>query len=160
MSSDDKSDDKELVVSGTSTIDNALKLVDTQATDFNSYRIKELGLTLTLLGMAELQAKRIQKLSSLVFNLEQEVFSTENIRELEPAKLLNLYKLGTDALKESSQYIKDTIKSVDWNSVEAQLIQAATNGDKEVTNSVGSDNISSVINELLSKIKTPLNSVN
>jgi hypothetical protein len=158
--SDDKSDDKELVVSNKTTIDNALELVNTAPIDFNSWRIKELGLTLTLFGLAEQQAARIQKLSTLVFNLEQEVFSTENIRELEPAKLLNLYKLGTEALRDSSQYIKDTIKSVDWTQVESQLIQAATNGDKEVTNSIGSDNISSVINELLSKIKTPLNSVN
>lgn len=158
--SNDKLDGNELIISETSTIDNALKLVETIPVDFNSYRTKELGLTLTLFGLAEMQSKRIQKLSTLVFNLEQEVFSTENIRELEPAKLLNLYKLGTEALRDSSQYIKDTIKSVDWTQVESQLIQAATNGDKEVTNSVGSDNISSVINELLSKIKTPLNSVN
>jgi hypothetical protein len=156
MSSDDFEDKEEAPLSLTSTIDNALKLVEKDPKSFNDWRVKELGLTLTLFGLAELQSRRIQSLSGLVYELEKEVFAVDNIRQLEPTKLIKLYEMGTASLRESAEYVKNTIKSIDWNQVEAQLIQAAALSEAE-DSTTGSSNVKDVISDLLSKLTVNMN---
>jgi hypothetical protein len=134
----------------THSIDYAIKLVDKDVNGFNDWRIKEVGLQLTLFGLAEVQAKRVSNLSALVYNLESQVFSDETIRNLEPSKLLSLYKMGVEALNESSSYVRSTLKSIDWGNVEAQLLALAATDPADKTQA-GTD-VQAIVSAILANL--------
>lgn len=136
----------------TSTIDDAIKLVDRKPEHFQDWRVKELGLQLVLFGLAEVQARRVSNLSSMVYNLEGKVFEDDNIRNLEPSKLLQVYKMGVEALKESSDYVRSTLKSIDWTTVEAQLIAVAASESAGATKGNDNENITKIVSDLLSRL--------
>jgi hypothetical protein len=106
------------------TIDEALALVDRKATSIEGWKVKGLGLRLVLLGLAEVQALRLSKLAGLVYEVEGRLIDDETIAELEPKQLFQLYQLSTKALTESSDFVERTLKNVQWNDIEAELLQA------------------------------------
>ncbi|QIG71471.1 hypothetical protein EVB32_359 [Rhizobium phage RHph_TM39] len=134
----------------TKSIDYAIQLVDRKVNGFNDWRIKEVGLQLALFGLAEVQAKRVSNLSALVYNLESQVFSEDTIRNLEPSKLVGLYKMGVEALNESSSYVRSTLKSIDWGNVEAQLLALAATDPADKTQA-GTD-VQAIVSAILSNL--------
>lgn len=149
MSDDSKQPDDEKPV--TDTLQYGVSLSEREAQKFGDWRIKELGLQLTLFGLAETQAKRIRVLSNAVHHLEEEVFRNENIKSLDPGKLINLYKIGTESLSEASSYVQKTINSLDWSTIEGLIIQLQNeSGDNEDLSN--SDLVSRITQELISKL--------
>ena len=104
------------------TIQDALELIDGKAENFESWKLKGLGLRLVLLGLSEVQALRLSKLSGLVFRLEGELLDPKKIAELEPKQLFQLYQLSTKALSESSEFVERTLKATDWSNLETELL--------------------------------------
>jgi len=109
--------------SASPTIEDALKLVDSKADNFEAWKIKGLGLRLVLFGLAEVQALRLSKLGGLVCKLEENLLDPKKITELEPKQLFQLYQLSTKALTESSDFIAQTLKATDWSNLETELLQ-------------------------------------
>jgi len=105
------------------SIEKALELLDRPADNLESYRIKGLGLRLVLMGLAEVQALRLSRLSTMVYALEQELLDPEKIRILEPKMLFGLYQLSSKALTESSEFVERTLKNIDWSEMETELLQ-------------------------------------
>lgn len=131
------------------TIEEAVNLVDKMPSVYKNWKSKETGLQLVLLGLAEVNALRVAQLAGLVFQLEREIFKIDNIRDLEPRRAIELYKMGIDALNSSSTYVKNILTSVNWENLELQLltIQEDNREDKPIIKS-GVD-ISKVASELL-----------
>lgn len=136
------------------TIEYALDIVRKPANSFGDWRVKGLGLQLTLFGLAEKHAERVSKLSRTVIQLEDVVFDPATLREIEPSKVVALYQMSVQALRDSSEYIRSTLGSMDWNNVEAQLIQMST----EIAAEAGDSNISEIANELIKRMGIQVNS--
>lgn len=113
------------------TIEEALKLVDTKAENFDGWKVKGLGLRLVLLGLSELQALRLSKLAGMVYKIEGQLLNKETIDGLDPKQLFQLYQLSTKALTESSEFVERTLKSTQWAEIETELLQAKA---QEVSN--------------------------
>lgn len=115
------------------TIEKALELVDRQADNLESWRIKGLGLRLVLLGLAEVQALRVSRLGGMVYELEKELLDKDKIRTLEPKLLFGLYNLAAKSLEESSAFIERTLKTVDWSAIETELLQVKAQNVSKTT---------------------------
>lgn len=118
------------------TIEKALELVDRQADNLETWRIKGLGLRLVLLGLAEVQALRVSRLGGMVYKLEEELLNTEKIRTLEPKLLFGLYNLAAKSLTESSEFIERTLKTVDWSAMETELLQVKAQEANKTTEGI------------------------
>ena len=135
------------------TINYALALVNRPALDVSQYKIKELGLHLTLIGLAEVNAARVANLASKLYLLEREVFNESTIRELEPKKIIELYKMIVEATREASEYVSRTIKSTDWSAVESQLLQLSMEDpDAGLESSESTDRMQKVAADILSRL--------
>ena len=123
------------------TIKFALKLIDAASEDLSGLKTKELGLSLVLFGLAEVQALRISRLSSLVYLLENELLKPENIEDLEPRKLVELYRMSAEALRNAHDYVRSTVSSVKWEQFEAQLLTLANeeSGESKIDDSKASE---------------------
>lgn len=122
------------------TLSYAIGLVNRSGKTFTDWRIKGLGLQLTLLGLAEVQAERVDLLSRMVVKLEKNLFSDVKISEMRPDQLLSLYRNATDSLQKSTEYVQHTLKSVDWTKLETDLLamhiknENESNSDPELAN--------------------------
>ena len=104
------------------TIDYASKLVGHPGQKYNDLRVRTLGLSLTLLGLAEVQSDRVTKLSKTVVDLEEKVFAEEAMREVSPDTMINLYKMATESLTKSTDYVTNVLATTDWTRLEADLV--------------------------------------
>lgn len=128
------------------TMDQAMGYVDRKADTFESWRIKGLGLQLVLMGLAEVQALRMSKLAGMVISLEDKLMNKEMLRNLEPKQLFSLYRMSTEALESSSNFVERTIKNMNWKEVEGQLVEAqaaeASEGDGSLVRETAGDLLS------------------
>lgn len=131
------------------TIEYAIELVKQNVNKFNDWRTKEVGLNLALFGLAEKQAERLSKIAPLVMELEELVFDSDKLRNFSPVQVLEIYKLAVQAQKESADYIKTSIKSIDWAGVEAQLLACAADEAIDVSND---KNVRLIAQQLMSRI--------
>jgi len=85
-------------------------------------RRKEVGLSLVLLGIAEMQSKRINKLSGVIRKIESRMFDDKTfVESLSPREALALYKTATDTMDTSIKYVTDVMRSVDWTELENRI---------------------------------------
>jgi hypothetical protein len=91
------------------------------------------------MGLAEVQALRISKLAGMVYALEEQLLDPEKIRTLEPKMLFGLYQVSVRALNDSSEFVERTLKSIDWNSLEAELLHARAQQVSDNKASLGSE---------------------
>jgi len=112
------------------TITKALELVEKSAATTEEWRSKSLGLQFVLLGLAEVNALRVKSLSAIVYHLEQKVFDPTTFETLEPRQQMSMYKVATQSLNETSEYVKDTLKHINWAEVENNLVSLQVRGNK------------------------------
>lgn len=103
------------------SLDYAVSLLETKGLTAEDWRTKILGLQLCTLGLAEMQAKRLVSLNTILDSLENRVFSENNLAQTNPSQLINLYRMANEALQRASEYIKQTLSGVDINKLEMQL---------------------------------------
>ncbi|QPB08500.1 hypothetical protein [Vibrio phage Va2] len=111
------------------TIDKAISLIDYPANKPNAIKAKAVGLQLTLLGVAEVQALRIKNLVIAAYKLEQELYSPEKIEQMEPRKLLATYEALNGVLADAVSYIKSVSSSFDWKELQDNLTTLANELD-------------------------------
>jgi hypothetical protein len=128
----------------------ALDLVDRQGTTPSDWKNRELGLSLVLFSLAEIQAKRVIGLVNLVKRIEDKLLDDATIEDLDPRKLMELYKLSKESLDSSHQYISNTLRTLNWTSLEAQLLSLQADNFRSITNN--STEITNVAKEILSAV--------
>lgn len=111
------------------TIDKAISLIDYPANKPNAIKAKAVGLQLTLLGVAEVQALRIKNLVIAAYKLEQELYSPEKIEQMEPRKLLATYEALNGVLADAVDYIKSVSSKFDWKELQDNLTTLAVELD-------------------------------
>jgi len=104
------------------TLEFAGDLVGHKGNSLEDWRTRSLGLQLTLLGLAEVNAKRIESLSKVVTDLEEKVFDAGNIKDQSPSQLMGLYKMSTESLERSIGYVKQALTGTNWEKLESDLI--------------------------------------
>jgi hypothetical protein len=136
-------------------------LLNRDADNVFDWKVKELGLRFMLFGLAEVQAVRISRLANLVYKMEGQVFSEETLSSLkgDPRKQLELYRLGVESIKDSSTYVKQTIESMNWDSIEAQLLQISAHEQISSNSTNEEDIIRRISNDILSKFNMNVNKI-
>ena len=113
-------------------IEEALDLVSTPAHTFDDWKIRGLGLTQVLLGLAQVQSLRLSRLASLVYKLEGKLIDSETIDKMDTSQLIGLYRLVNVAVEQSSEYIRGIVKETDWTKMEADLLTSSVNKNQNV----------------------------
>jgi hypothetical protein len=133
------------------TIEYGYKLIDREGQQIGDWRTKQLGLNIVLYGLAEIQARRVSKLSSVVDMIEDRLIDQSVIGELPPDRLLDLYRMSRESLDSSRLCIRQVLDRVDWNQLEAQLlIQSGDIGTK----SSSDQDVSRIAREILEKLRS------
>jgi hypothetical protein len=110
-----------------SSVDYALSIIEnTTGKDFTDYKVRGLGLSLMLFGLAEKHAQRVNNLYTTITELEDRVFDEANLAALEPAELVQLYRTANDTMTKMTDYIKNTVTSIDWAKMETELLAMNT----------------------------------
>lgn len=147
-----------------STIEAGLNLI-TEKPNLGSVtlaklQLKELGLSVILLGLAEKAAERIGRLQGVIDKLEDELFNPHNIAALDEAEKIDRYNMATSAVDAAASYIKSTVNTINWDDMETRMTQLSTQLLAESSNQEETDsgNISKaqlrdIANELLSQMK-------
>ena len=133
------------------TLTHALRLIDRTGEDFNSYKIRGLGLKVALLGVAEIQALRLSTLAVQVHQIEEELFADRNYREMSAKDLLSLYKTSVTSLNESTTYISQVVGTTNWKDLETDLTQIAV-AEAQKQNSETSKELAETAEQLLEHI--------
>jgi hypothetical protein len=133
------------------TIQYGYKLIDREGQQIGDFRARELGLDIVLLGLAEIQASRISKLSSVVELIEDKLIDESVIRELPTDRLLDLYSISKESLDSSRLCIQQVLNKVNWNQLEAQSLMAQS-GDMSTKSSPDQD-VSRIAREILEKLR-------
>ena len=136
------------------TMEYGSALVERLGTQVGDWRTRELGLNIVLFGLAEIQSKRVSKLSLLVNLIEDKLFDEDMIEELPPDKIMFLYKMTRESLDTSYNYIKSVLQGINWSQFEAQLltVQAETGAAVASQHGDGQD-ISKIAREILEKLR-------
>ncbi|CAH9017379.1 conserved hypothetical protein [Vibrio phage 150E35-1] len=140
------------------TIDKGIALIDTSPDSPNSIKAKSVGLQLTLLGLAEIQALRIRNLAVAAYNIEKELYSPEKLQNLDPRKLLSTYEALNSALNEAINYVKG-VNNSNWRSIETDLmtllateVDESSLTDEQLTERRA---VSSLAQDLLAELSVP-----
>ncbi len=113
----------DVVVNGKNpTIEYGMELLTCNPRASTAILSKQVGLQLVLLGMSELQSKRIANLAVAAYELEQKLYSPEIIQTLDSKKLLSTYQAVSQALQEALSYV-NTTQSMDWTGIDSKLKQ-------------------------------------
>jgi len=113
--------------SNTELMVEALKLAANQELKADSLKKKGLGLALSILSLAETQAKRLGNLGSTVSAFEEEIFKEENFSQLETKEMVRYYILATKQLDATSEFVTKILNSIDWDNL-VDKVPALTTG--------------------------------
>lgn len=102
------------------TIEYGMKLLACSPQAPSAVIAKQVGLQLVLLGMSEIQAKRISNLAIAAYELEQRLYAPEIIQSIDTKKLLSTYQAVSTALEQSLQYVTAT-QAMDWSAINTKL---------------------------------------
>jgi len=105
----------------------ALELAANQELKADSLKKKGLGLALSILALAETQAKRLGNLGSTVSAFEEEIFREENFSGLTPKDMVRYYVLATKQLDATSEFVTKILNSIDWDNL-VDKVPALTSG--------------------------------
>lgn len=108
--------------------------------DLNSLKSNEIGLSLLLLTIAQREAKRIQKLASIIDLLEDQIFDPSIVEHLTPSEQIQRYTLALQSTQQSSAYISNAIKSINWSDIETKILilnQESSNNLGNIDTSAG-----------------------
>ncbi len=120
------------------SLKHALNLVRHDGHDYDDLKVRALGLSLTMLSMAECHAEVVNVLSNALMHLQSKVFTTETISALQPAELVGLYKLAYDTMARSSDYVKHTVDKTEWSKLQGEMLEAMSHRKLNVP-TVGED---------------------
>ena len=143
-----------------STIDEGIRLLDIPGDLSVTIRAKAAGLQLTLLGLAEIQALRIQNLAIAAYRLEQKLYSMETIDALDPRKLMNTYEALNTALSSAISYVSK-MGGMDFKGLEETLFKLAQEDPARMSADESANEtrreVASVARDLLAELTDPSN---
>lgn len=105
----------------------ALKLAANQELKADSLKKKGLGLALSILALAESQAKRLGNLGTTVNAFEEEIFKEENFKDLSTKEMVRYYILAAKQLNATSEFVTKILNSIDWDNL-VDKVPALTTG--------------------------------
>lgn len=115
------SDSKELTTATT--------LAELKGLNLTGLKANEIGLQLLILKIAQREANRIEKLSSVIDALEDQIFNKSIIEHLSPSEQIARYTLALQATQQSSAYINQAVKAINWSDIEMKIMILSESAD-------------------------------
>lgn len=121
-----------------STLQLALKLLsDSSDTNYSeALSRKEMGLSLSLIGAAEIQAARIALINQSLFNVETRILERAQREHLDTDTLLEIYKVITNNLERAGKFISETGKALNWESIKKEMVHLETRIARNATRNI------------------------
>ena len=88
---------------------------------------RDLALSLTIFGLAEVHSDRIAKLQKVITVLENKLFNPATIDGFTPSELLEAYRLVLGATDNASKYVMTTLEKLDFSQIRNRLISLGFN---------------------------------
>jgi hypothetical protein len=150
------------------TLDKGLALAESKkdaAAELNiaALQIKEVGLSVLLLGLAEIQGSRVKRLTAILEKLEEDIFDPEIIAHLSPRDKIETYQLALSTIGTCTNFIKGTVNSTDWTGVEIKMqsilprLQETLAGGADGESSQNSRDLRDMASHLLKELGGRLN---
>ncbi|BCG50099.1 hypothetical protein [Ralstonia phage RP13] len=90
--------------------------------NLTNLKASEVGLSLLLLKIAQREAARVTKLSEVIQLLEDKIFDISLFEHLSPQEQMERYQLALQASTQSTSYIKEAIRTVNWSEIETKIM--------------------------------------
>ena len=90
--------------------------------DEKDLQVRELGLGLSMFGLAEVYGERLQHMAGVLLALEKRVFSPEMLAALPPSALMEMYRLASQATESSAKFISGTLSTLNLDAIRARLV--------------------------------------
>lgn len=130
-------------------------LAELQQTNLSALKAQEVSLSLLLLKIAQREANRITKLSTVIDKLEDSIFDVSIIDHLSPAEQIQRYQLALQSTQQSSSYIRDAINGVNWSDIETKImILTQESEDETILHSADSSDLQAAALKLLSQLSS------
>lgn len=138
-------------------VETGLSIIKDSKPNFNSVSVKhlsgkEVGLQILQFGLAQSEAKRLEKLMSVIDYLEKDLFDLEKIKRLPEQEKIARYQLAQGTVNQSINYIKSTINNINWTALEVQLLSAISSAEVEEVGLTNKASTSEKANRLLREI--------
>ena len=105
------------------TIEEAISVLGDQYSEpVLKINAKEYGISMSLVGVAEVQARRLQRISRVLESLEKNLFDPVKVVSLNPGQMLMLYKLASDNMRDSGKFLSDVGKFLNWGRLEDHAV--------------------------------------
>ena len=118
-------------------------------------QLREIGVRVTMQGIAESHAKRLAKLSAIAMKLEDELFDEDLIDNLTDSDKVERYQLVINSINNHSNAIKSTLGNIDWASMEIKLQSLNNRESLDMTEGVSDQkNLSQLASQLLSELSS------
>lgn len=108
-----------------STMDKGIDLAASESSksiiNIAALQLKEVGLSVMLLGLAEMHAARIKRLTTVLASLEDDIFNEDLMAHMSPRDKIETYQLALQTISTCTGFIKGTVNSVDWSGVEIKM---------------------------------------
>lgn len=137
------------------TLEKGLNIVTMGRNDLNLSKLKskDIGLQILMLGLAESAANSVHRLSEAKVKLEKILFDVDVLTSLTDDQKIERYSLALNSISQSANFIKSTTNSIDWNTVEVQLLKMASSGSgEEEFNDISREDLSDKASELLKEL--------
>lgn len=115
-------------------------------------QLREIGIRITLQGIAEIHVSRLAKLSNILTKLEDEIFDEHVLESLTDSAKIERYNLLTQAINSHTNAAKSVLGNTDWASLEIKLQSIKNGGELLEESSTDKIAISKMAGELLAEI--------
>jgi hypothetical protein len=108
--------------SGKALLD-AVDIIDKGSQEaFPANDLKDVGMKLSILGMAESHVKRLGRLDRAMNMIEQQLATPDRLAQMQSSELAKLYRLLGSSMEVSQKYVKESMWSVNIGELQEQLI--------------------------------------
>lgn len=145
----------EVIEESSKPLDYALDLVQDSGVSYVDWKKRNLGLQLSLLGLAGVQAKRVSTLLNLTQNLEGELLEVNSLAGMKDEEKIKLYEVVSRNQRDAMDFVRQIITGTDWSKIEGELasFQAKKDADTMLDLPEGSDMILQQIVKQLNMVK-------
>lgn len=138
------------------TTGTGLAMIEKDNVDINLQilQLKEIGIKITLQGIAESQVQRISKLTQVMTKIEDEIFDPDVIDSLTDSGKIERYQLLQQAIGTLTNSVKANVGQIDWAGMEIKLqaIRAAADLSGDSSNDTDKKQLTSMASDLLKEL--------
>lgn len=126
---------------------------DLKIIDLKSLKAKSVGMTLALFANGERETKRLNRLTSYMEKIEDEIFDDKLIPHLAPEDQMKRYELAAKMVSISSTYLKSVATEINFEELESKVLLLENQELNTVISSDSHKDLQAVAQDILKRVR-------